>query len=113
MSEPWYGMPRPEDDVIIEMAREATARVRDRLGVLDATRAFMLDAVEHPSFCAGSPEQGARWLLYAWRGRCMREHFEQQHPQCIELGLDGAPAGGVEREGWLWGYRWQPKGVEA
>jgi hypothetical protein len=98
--EPWFkaGADDPAGEMLTRYARDTVVRITEREEGLTLARRFVLAAIEHPSFLKGS-----------WRGHTMREHFNQMHPGEIELGVDGAPYTGVEREGWLWGYRWAPE----
>lgn len=54
---------------------------------------------------ATDPAVGGRFMLLAFRGFSVREHFDAHHPDQIERGVEMAPPAEADREAWLFGYR--------
>ena len=78
----------------------------------DATeeeRAFFRALLDHP--LGTTPT--APFLGNAMQGYAMRKHIDECHPGDVEKGAGCAPKEGLEREGWLFGYRFVERKEEA
>lgn len=63
--------------------------------------------VQSPMMHRGTPDQAGRRFLQALRGRRMRQHFDEAHPDQLDRALEVAPPDEGDREAWLFGFRFE------
>lgn len=68
----------------------------------------LMHALMQQPMIVGVPvETGGRRLVMALRGRIVRQHFDEKHPDQLDRGAEMAPPDEDDREAWLFGFRFE------